>query len=410
MKKVIKVMIFSVCMLIFAGSIAKCDSLAATNNKSGKPTWTVLFYLCGTDLETNEKYGSKTLADLCKAQINDNVNLVVQTGGCKKWSNTKVSADKAMRFEVKNNSLNEVWTGTKKSMGKPSTLTSFLKWSKVNYAADHTILVILDHGLGPVGGVISDTQFHNDSMTLPEMRNAFKAAKVHFDNVVFDTCITANLETADMLSEFSDYMQASEETSSGRGNEYSTSMTFLSEHLDCTIPELAKIQIDATQKMLATPLKGNDSWTVETDVTSFTQSVISLSKVKNVVRAFNAYGKKLVKLQKNKKSSQRLAKTIDKVKCYAQDDIAEYRTTYLDLGSLAKKTKQITSKESNSLLKEIKKAVVINKYGKYQKNSCGMYVYLPSDRTEKKEVKQYIKRASVSNNFSKFIKLYSHIH
>ena len=61
-----------------------CGNILTTSDD----TWTVLFYMCGTDLESDsatEPGGSYNLREITKTTPTDNVHFIVETGGCKEW-------------------------------------------------------------------------------------------------------------------------------------------------------------------------------------------------------------------------------------------------------------------------------------------------------------------------------------
>ena len=58
-------------LLVFA-----CPSVARAAE-----TWAVYWYLCGSNLESEDGAASADLAELLKARLPDNVKVVIQTGG-----------------------------------------------------------------------------------------------------------------------------------------------------------------------------------------------------------------------------------------------------------------------------------------------------------------------------------------
>ena len=48
--------------------------------------WTVCIYMCGTDLETGGSCATADLLEMLAADIPDDVNILVMTGGTKKWN------------------------------------------------------------------------------------------------------------------------------------------------------------------------------------------------------------------------------------------------------------------------------------------------------------------------------------
>ena len=120
---------------------------------NGKDEMTILLYLCGTDLESRSAMATSDLQEMLNAGIGDNVNLIVYTGGCRKWQNNVIS-----------NSTNQIWQVTakglacldkdagSKSMTDPATLSSFIRWGAKKFPANRMALIFWDHGGGSVSG------------------------------------------------------------------------------------------------------------------------------------------------------------------------------------------------------------------------------------------------------------------
>ena len=132
-------------------------------------TWTVLFYMCGTDLESDsatEPGGSYNLREITKTTPTDNVHFIVETGGCKEWHakdlGLDISTDKLQRYSYTKEGFELVDEQPGASMGDSKTLSDFISWGKENYPADKYMLVMWDHGSG-VHGLLSDELFPNQS-------------------------------------------------------------------------------------------------------------------------------------------------------------------------------------------------------------------------------------------------------
>jgi hypothetical protein len=100
-------------------------------------TWTTCLYLCGSNLESRQSWGTKTLEELCKARIPKNVNAVIQVGGAKTWHTDRVAGN-GERFVVENHELKNIGSVSDVSMGKASTLADFLAFCTREYPAGHT--------------------------------------------------------------------------------------------------------------------------------------------------------------------------------------------------------------------------------------------------------------------------------
>ena len=51
---------------------------------SGKDTVTLMIYMCGTDLESQNGMASRDLKEMANASFGDNVRVIVYTGGCRR--------------------------------------------------------------------------------------------------------------------------------------------------------------------------------------------------------------------------------------------------------------------------------------------------------------------------------------
>ncbi|SDB10039.1 hypothetical protein [Butyrivibrio sp. INlla16] len=66
--------------------LGRCEKEKDNETASeGKAKWTVLAYVCGTDLETEGGYATYNIEEIAQTTPNDSVNVVIQTGGTKEW-------------------------------------------------------------------------------------------------------------------------------------------------------------------------------------------------------------------------------------------------------------------------------------------------------------------------------------
>ena len=146
----------------------------------GSDTVTIMMYLCGTDLES--KYGMATndLTEMTRANISDRINLIVYTGGCKKWKNNIVNSKTNQIYRVRSGQLEclESDLGSK-AMTDPQTLTDFIKYCAKNFPADRNELILWDHGGGSISGFGYDEKdAYGDSMSLGGINTALKNASI----------------------------------------------------------------------------------------------------------------------------------------------------------------------------------------------------------------------------------------
>ncbi len=208
---------------------------------------TVMVYMCGTDLESKYSMGTSDLVEMANATIADNVNIIVETGGCRKWQNNVISSSTNQIIKV--TSGGKVITLEKDlgdiSMVNPLNLTSFIQYCATKYPAERNILIMWDHGGGSVTGYGYDEKHSSDgSMDLAEFNSALNAAGIKFDWIGFDACLMQTLETAMVCDDYADYLIASEESEPGTGWFYTNWVTQLSRNTGVATTDLAKTLID----------------------------------------------------------------------------------------------------------------------------------------------------------------------
>lgn len=221
---------------------------------------TVLFYMIGSNLESGDSYvnygvynsmeggcATDNLDMLIDADITDDVNVVIQTGGTGYWANDYgMEGDHVQRFQVTDTEFVEKEDLGDVCMCEESTLEDYLKWVKTNYPSDRYILVMWDHGGGMSTTAFgSDTSVnHGDTLEIADMAQAMEAADIKFDMTIFNACLMATVETANALSPYSDYMIASEEVIYSFGYDHQVWLDALCQDPAISSEELGKTVID----------------------------------------------------------------------------------------------------------------------------------------------------------------------
>ena len=80
-----------------------------------------------------EGAASEDIAEICNGLDSDKINIVIQTGGAKRWSNSLINPNKTQRFTVENGRLKEVENMPLKDSCDPDTLADFLNYCDENY-------------------------------------------------------------------------------------------------------------------------------------------------------------------------------------------------------------------------------------------------------------------------------------
>lgn len=287
--------------------------LSAAAEETPRDCWTVLVYLCGADLETENGYVSSCLQEIAECMngtyqtnteklndsiidpvLEDRINVLIETGGTACWhtddpkkfpdlEGLKVSSDKLQRYIKKKDDigislLEELPLA---SMSEPETLSSFIRWGTENYPAQRYALVLLGHGDGSRTGLFYDELFNEDCMFLDELEEALQQGGVVFDVLTLHACMMANLETAVIVQPYAKYMVSSEEYTPALGPSFKDFLAELYRDPDIDGYRLARQICDTIQKKYAIEL-GNQQF-----ANMLTYSVVDLSKIGPLAEAFD---------------------------------------------------------------------------------------------------------------------------
>ncbi|MBQ6569500.1 MAG: peptidase C11 [Clostridia bacterium] len=330
----------------------------------GKDTVTIMVYMCGTDLESRYGMATRDLQEMANATISDKVNIIVETGGCKKWKTSGIANDRNQIYKVEKGTIKRVEDNFGNSaMTDPKNLTTFIKYCASNYPANRNILIFWDHGGGSLAGFGYDEKNPRaSSMPLNKINSALSEAKTTFDFIGFDACLMATLETALVCNEYADYMIASEESEPGTGWYYTNWLTKLSENTSISTVDLAQTLID---DFISASRQASPNATV-------TLSVVDLAELNGTVPdAFSNFATSTTELIKSDNYKQ-VADARAGVRQFAQQS----RINQVDLVDLADR---IGTKDSKALSKALKECV---KYNRSSISRCyGLSIYFPYETT-----------------------------
>ena len=333
-----------------------------------KDTVTVMVYMCGADLESQNGMATSDLKEMVNANLSDSINLLVYTGGARKWKNNVVSANANQIYKIENGSLTRlVENDGNASMTSPSTLASFIKYGNANYPANRMVLILWDHGGGSVSGYGYDERYgKGQTMTLAGINEALKSAGVKFDFIGFDTCLMATVENGLMLSQYADYMIASEETEPGTGWYYTNWLNKLSANSSMNTVQIGKTIVDDFVEVSNRQARGQAT----------TLSVVDLAELSATVptelKDFSVETNELIQNKQYKKVSSARSKTRE----FAQSS----KIDQIDLIHFAK---NLGTSESSQLAKALEGAIKYNRTGGGISNAYGLSIYFPYKKTSK---------------------------
>ena len=334
----------------------------------GRDTVTVMVYMCGSDLESGGGMGSYDIQEMCNAKLSDKVNLIVYTGGTKKWQNSIVSSSVNQIYKIESGGVRRLVdnAGTA-AMTDPSTLSSFIQFCATNFPANRNELILWDHGGGSITGYGYDEKFSNSgSMNLQRLSSALKQGGVKFDFIGFDACLMGTLENALTMAPYGDYLIASEETEPGIGWYYTDWLTTLSQNTSTETVRIGKQIVDDFIVQCDRRCSGQKA----------TLSVVDLAELEKTVPAdFKAFAQSTSDLMNNDGY-----KTVSDARSGARSFAESSKSDQVDLVDLANR---IGTSEGRDLANTLLSAVKYNRTASSVTNAYGVSVYFPYQKISK---------------------------
>ena len=331
--------------------------------------WTVMIYLCGTDLESEGGMATTNLKMIANTVPNEKVNVLIQTGGAESWQakdevGMDIAPDRLQRWTWDENGFTLVEELELASMAKHTTLSDFIQWGAKYYPAEKYMLNLWDHGGGSASGLIADELHDYAIMSLEGLNRALKNGGVHFNLLMTDTCLMASLETAQAVAPYADYLAASEETLPGLGSNYEEWLQCLYDEPECGPVRLGRNICDANQILYA---EGDN----DIEAKSLTFSLIDLGKIDTVADAFNAYMQEVVCMIPDPEAFGQYLNAVSSTDRYMS-------TEMWDLYDLARRGMKggISKETGNRLENAVDDVVLYSVRQAYHPYSHGISVYL----------------------------------
>ncbi|MCQ2530215.1 MAG: clostripain-related cysteine peptidase [Lachnospiraceae bacterium] len=324
----------------------------------------VMVYMCGSDLESQCGSATSDIKEMLNATIGDNVNLIVFTGGTTKWQNNAISSDYNQIYQIKGGELFRIQKNFgDKAMTKPDTLAEFIQFCDGNFDANRNVLILWDHGGGSVEGYGHDEKYsYNGSMNLAAIKTALKKGGVNFDFIGFDACLMGTVETGLALSDYSDYLIASEETEDASGWYYTNWLTKLNSNTGMGTVELGKIICDDFVKISTQNSPGYGATLSVTDLKELSTTVPS---------KLQAFGKKVSAQIANDNGSY---SSVAKVRSKSREFGESYQIDQVDAVDFAK---NLGTTEGKAFAQAVLGAVKYNKVSRNMSNAYGLSIYFP---------------------------------
>lgn len=364
---------------------------------SNKGTRTIMIYMIGSDLESKYLAGSKDLNEIMDSDVSyDDVNILVYTGGSKKWHTDEIPSDKQVLFEINEDGLVKLEEFELSSdMVDYSNLSYLLEYGYKNYETEYYDLILWDHGAGPIYGYGYDEYNKYDSMSILELEKALEESPFNGTNklelIGFDACLMSSIEVASIVSDYSDYMIASQEFEPGAGWDYG----FLSNiDRDSTSEEVGKAIIDSY----------NNYYESRKYIKGITLSLLKLNKVENVEKSLNELFEKIdnnliiefSNISRSRSSSKSFGRITDE----------EYDYDLVDLRDLIDNLPEEYYEQKDKVYASLEDLVI------YQKtdinNTNGVSIYFPyENKSEIVSNLKIYKDFNFANSYYNFISSFS---
>ncbi len=361
-------------------------------SNSGGDTWTVLVYLCGTDLETDGRFASINLQEMMLATGSDKVNVIIETGGTQQWAIDGIDPGQMQRWKVVPENIELLDSQPLANMGEAETLGSFLEWGVESYPADKYMCVMWDHGGGSVAGIAVDELHGGDMLNLKELSKGLSMAGVQFELVGFDACLMSTMETAAALTPYARYMVASQELEPGTGWDYTAWLNALA--------------ADSTADGLAVGTTICDSFYAKCAAGATeslaTLAVTELSKISDLTLAFDVMAAEMKDVASTADKLQPLTQAIVRAENYGGNNDSEGYTNMVDLGDLTLCAEGVLSDTGDTLLAALSEAVPYHVAGDGRQRSNGLSVYVPLAAAPD-ELDQYSTLAATSGEYLRFL-------
>ena len=387
-----------------------------------KKACTVMIYMVGSNLESRLGNATKDLEEIDSAKLSfDDFNVVVYTGGSARWvGNVPCDRNCILDMSLKGENRIVAQTSGNANMGMPQTLSAFLNFCDENYPAEHNVLILWDHGGGPLWGYGADELYDNDSLLLEEMRAAMDASPFSgngtaagtatgtgrkLDLIGFDACLMASLESMTIWQDYADYYVGSEELEPGDGWNYAFLKALENAGADSALQgsrlqteKLAQSIVDTFSSYYA----AKKSPTYNPDLTL---ACVDLAKIGDINTALDRLADRITDAVDGGDYVS-LVRSRSEVKSFGMSRGSSGEVSFyydlVDLGSLADQMKERCAEEADALEKALNSAVV-TEYANID-DAGGITLYYPyKNKGQFAQLNDYYGNLQRAKGYAKFL-------
>ena len=362
---------------------------------------TIMVYMIGSDLESEAAAASLDITEMKDAQFDpEHTKVLVYTGGTKKWALDEISENENAIFEVVDGGINKVRTFDKRVMTEPQNLVDFVNYAYENYPADMYDLVLWDHGGGPIFGYgYDENAMLGSPMKVTALAKALSETNLilsgkKFDLVGFDACLMGSVEVAMALSNYSDYMIASEESEPGDGWNYGFLNDLSKDYHVSNTEELGKSIIDHY-------VSHYDDYAYDVDLSLSLVDLSKVSKLANSTDELFSDIREKINAETFSRYSQLM--TRDKVYGYTGRDSESY--DLVDLWDLCGSMKDDYSEKVDRIKTDFDDVIVYNRSNMDNTNGLSVY-FLNFNKKEAERMLVAYKDVAFSEKYYDFLMKY----
>lgn len=338
-------------------------------------SWVFYWYLCGSDLESEYGCASLDLEELTSVALPKNVSVVFEAGGAGSWYND-FDPEVLTRGIYNSEGMQILEELPSADMGEPEVLSDFLSYCNTNFPADHRAIIFWNHGGGSVAGAAFDEIYDSDSIKIPELIQALSATDTgsKYELIGFDACLMATIDVADACDEFANYLVASEEFEPGCGWSYDAFMEKLTENTSINGAELGKIICDSYYEGCSEILQEDAA----------TLSVVDLSKIPELVKAYDAAGAEALIMAGSSEDSSyfnEVARCAYSSENYGGNNDSEGYANMVDVGDFINNSmkEELLPASGERVLTALDNAVIYKVNGVLRSGSGGLSCYYSYD-------------------------------
>ena len=371
--------------------------IALSGNKTNLSR-TIMIYMVGSDLESGNGLATVDLNEInYNLMDNQNINVLLVAGGTKKWQNDYIETNETSIYKLTPSGFSKIREQNLQNMGSSEVLSNFINYVYNNYKTDKYDLIFWNHG-GAINGSEFD-EISKDNLSLVEMKEALKNTPFNQNNkietIMFRTCLNGTIEVADIFTDYSDYLVASEEVTNGYRLEGMLKFINTIKTSD-TGYDVSKKFIDSYKNMMRN--LNNTLYSLGVDETYIysTYSIVDLSKIKKLENSINDFFSS-IDLSKNYNEIGRVRSNLYQ---YASDENAY---DMVDLYNLVYELKSLNPSKADNVLKNIENTVLYN--WATNSKSRGISIYFPFNG-KKQEISYFLdiyKDFNSLNEYNKFI-------